>query len=59
VGAKLAPRGVPTMDDNDNALILDKRGVFEPISSKLAPTGIGEKITKFVFATADHLPQPV
>ncbi|MCK1792839.1 hypothetical protein [Pseudomonas violetae] len=47
------------MDDNDNALILDKRGVFEPIASKLAPTGIGEKITKFVFATADHLPQPV
>jgi hypothetical protein len=27
------------MDVNDNALILDERGVLETIASKLAPTG--------------------
>ncbi|WP_240889863.1 hypothetical protein [Pseudomonas sp. TMW22090] len=47
------------MDDNDNAFILDKRGGFKSIASKLAPAEIGEKVTRFVFAAADYLPQPV
>ncbi|CAI8847582.1 Secreted protein [Pseudomonas jessenii] len=34
VGASLL-----AMDVNDDASILDKRGVFESIASKLAPTG--------------------
>ncbi|OOQ43651.1 hypothetical protein AO361_10870 [Pseudomonas fluorescens] len=40
VGASLL-----AMDVNDDASILDKRGAFESIASKLAPTGGG--ITRY------------
>ncbi len=38
------------MDVNDDALILDKRGAFESIASKLAPTGGG--ITEFEWSVS-------
>ena len=47
------------MEDDDNALILGKRGVIDSIASKLAPTGLAETITRFVLAAADYLPHTV
>ncbi|KQN52991.1 hypothetical protein ASE98_20560 [Pseudomonas sp. Leaf48] len=37
--SEFAPGGVPTMDDNDNAGILNARGALRFFASRLAPTG--------------------